>query len=122
MNETELIEIAREKVGLFSVGKNGSAGSVAAALLTKSNNVYTGICIDMPSGIGFCAEHSAISEMLKNRETEIEMVVAVTDKEIYSPCGGCREMMYQLNPGNLKSKVIISNEETILLEELLPFR
>ena len=122
MNHKELIDLARKKVGLFTLGQNGSAGSVAAALLTKSNNLYTGICIDLPSGIGFCAEHAAISEMLKNRETEIEMIVAVTDNKIYSPCGRCREMLYQINNKNLKAKIIISEEEIITLEELLPFR
>lgn len=122
MNKTELITLAREKVGLYSIGENGSAGSVAAALITKSNNVYTGICIDLPSGIGFCAEHSAISEMIKNRETEIEMIVAVTNEKIYSPCGRCREMIYQINPKNLATKVIISDDECISLDKLLPHR
>jgi hypothetical protein len=34
-------------------------GDVGAALVTDAGNVYTGVCIDTPSGTGFCAEHSA---------------------------------------------------------------
>ena len=39
------------------------------ALETASGNVYTGINLDLACGIGFCAEHSAVAEMLKARET-----------------------------------------------------
>lgn len=31
------------------------AGSVAAAILTKSGNIYVGVCIDTASTLGMCA-------------------------------------------------------------------
>ena len=99
-----------------------SAGSVAAALLTTDGNVYTGINIDVACGIGFCAEHSAIAEMLKHRETQIEMIVAVSSETIRPPCGRCRELLFQVDTKNINTKVYISTENYITLDKLLPNR
>jgi cytidine deaminase len=122
MKQKDLIARAREITGRFSLGGELSAGTVGSALVTKKGNVYTGICIDIYCGIGFCAEHAAIAEMLKHRETEIEMIVAVTADKILPPCGRCREIMYQVNGKNLRTKVIVSEKKAMALEELLPLR
>ena len=123
METRDLIEEAKKILGEFPLSDEySSAGSVSAALVTKKGNVYTGICIDVSSSIGFCAEHSAIAEMLKNRETEISMIVAVGDKGIYPPCGRCRELMYQINNENIHTMVVIGPDKTVTLEELLPYR
>ena len=46
--------------------------------------------IDVSCGIGFSAEHAAIAEMLKHRETRIEMVVATREGgHIVPPSGRC---------------------------------
>ena len=76
----------------------------------------------MACGMGFCAEHSAIAEMLKNRETQIEMIVATDEKSIRPPCGRCRELMFQVDRKNLNTKVYLSEEEYVTLEALLPQR
>ena len=47
------------------------AGQVAAALMTKSGNIYTGICIDTACSLGMCAERNAIAHMLTCGESEI---------------------------------------------------
>lgn len=123
MTPGELIIEAKRIVGEFRLSENSfTAGSIGAALVTKSQKVYTGICIDVACGIGFCAEHSAIAEMLKNRETQIEMIVAVSSEKIYPPCGRCREMMYQINKENLNTKVIVDYNKVVKLDELLPYR
>jgi cytidine deaminase len=93
---------------------------VGAALITKAGHIYTGICIDVSCGMGFCAEHAAVAEMLKARETEIVMVVAVGEGAILSPCGRCREMMVQVNRANFDTLVILSGERVMTLRELLP--
>jgi len=65
-----------------------TAGSVSAALLTATGSVFTGICIDTQSSLGFCAEHAAIAAMLKHRQTRITAVVAVdADGAVLPPCG-----------------------------------
>jgi len=121
MTKTQLIKAAKKVVGEFRLSKRFlSAGSVAAALVTKAGHVYTGICLDLACGIGFCAEHSAIAEMLKHRETEIKMIVAVTKKKIIPPCGRCREMMVQVNRKNKDTVVIMSEKKVKKLRDLLP--
>src|SRR5215213_8694335 len=74
----ELIQRAQAVLGKFPLAMADlTAGSVGSALLTRQGNIYTGICIDVTCGIGFCAEHAAVAEMLKARETAIAMIVAV---------------------------------------------
>jgi cytidine deaminase len=121
MTKAKLIKEAKKVIGEFRLSKRFlSAGSVGAALLTKAGNVYTGICIDLACGIGFCAEHSAIAEMLKARETEIKMIVAVTKNKIIPPCGRCREMMIQVDKKNKDTIVILSVRKVKKLRDLLP--
>jgi len=119
----KLIEEARRVVGEYQLSHpDFSAASVGAALLTTKGNLYTGINIDVACGMGFCAEHSAIAEMLKNRETQIEMIVAADEASIRPPCGRCRELMFQVDRKNLNTKVYLSEEEYVTLEVLLPHR
>jgi len=117
----ELLRRARAIVGEFQLSEEGlSAGGVGAALITKGGNIYTGICLDFYCGIGFCAEHAAVAEMLKARETEIKMIVAVTDDAILPPCGRCRELMAQVNRNNFDTLVVLPGERVATLRELLP--
>lgn len=123
--DTMLIEKAASLTGKFSLNGfiSNSAGEVAAALVTQEGHIYTGICIDVACGLGFCAEHAAIAEMLKNRETQVEMIVAVRqDGRILPPCGRCREMLLQINTANTKTKVIVGDRRILTLDELMPFR
>jgi len=121
MDAKKLIREARKHLGEFTLSeKYLTAGSVAAALTTKDGNIYTGICLDMACGIGFCAEHSAIAEMLKHRETQIEMIVAVSKDGVLPPCGRCRELMLQVDGRNKDTKVLISRDKIVALRKLLP--
>jgi len=123
INAEQLIEEARNVLGEYTLSHpDFSAASVGAALLTTKGNLYTGVNIDVACGIGFCAEHSAIAEMLKNRETQIEMIVAVNEEGILPPCGRCRELMFQINNDNIHTKVYLSTEKYMTLDELLPIR
>ena len=124
MEIPDLIAEARKYAGEFPLSADWmSAGSISAAILTPSGKVYTGICIDVSCGIGFCAEHAAVAAMLKDRETRIEMVVAVDgDGKILPPCGRCRELMLQVNAENGDARVVVEGQRTVPLKELLPFR
>ncbi len=117
-----LVSAARDVTGDFPLSPDGfSAGAVGAAILTVDGHVYTGICIDVACGIGFCAEHAAIAEMLKHRETEIVAVVAVTEKSILPPCGRCREFMMQIDRRNSSADVMVNKETVVKLGSLLPY-
>lgn len=116
----ELIESARAVVGNLKLGEDCFAGGVGAAVRTVGGNVYTGVCIDLGSGLGFCAEVSAIAQMVTNRETQIDTVVAVTKKDILPPCGRCRETMAQIDLRNLDCKVVVGADRVVFLRDLLP--
>ena len=99
------------------------AGGVAAAILTKSGNIYVGVCIDTCSSLGMCAERNAIANMITHGESEIDKVVAVmSDGRVGSPCGACRELMMQLSPESSKIKILTDRETktTVTLGELMP--
>lgn len=115
-----LISSARQILGEFELSNDSKAGSVAAALKTEAGNIYTGISLDMACGIGFCAEHSAIAEMLKHRERLISEIVAVGDQGILPPCGRCRELMLQVSSANANTMVAIAEDKSVPLCELLP--
>lgn len=118
---SKLVEAAKSVSGSFQLREEFSAGSVGAAILTAQGKIYTGICIDLASGLGFCAEVAAIAEMLKARETHIRAVVAVSDEgEILPPCGRCRETIAQIDPRNLDCVVILEKDKEVPLKELLP--
>ncbi len=122
MNETttDLIAAARAVCGEFRLSEDFSAGSVGAAIRTEKGNTYTGVCIDLACGIGFCAEAAAVAEMLKCRETHITAVVAVSGNCILPPCGRCREMIVQVDARNLDCSVIIGEDQVVTLRQLLP--
>jgi cytidine deaminase len=113
---------ARAVVGDFACSDVVTAGVVAAALITEAGHVFTGICIDTSSSLGFCAEHAAIAEMLKARETRIKAIVAVyEDGTVLPPCGRCRELIRQVDPANWDTEVIVSDDQIVTLGSLLPF-
>lgn len=100
------------------------AGGVAAAILSSSGNIYTGVCIDTCSTLGICAERNAIFHMITNGEQEIKKVVAVMPNGLTgAPCGACRELMVQLMPDTYRDIEILLDFETqkvVTLGELTP--
>jgi cytidine deaminase len=123
LTNDELIARAAAVVSPRKVG-DYLVGDVGAALLTDQGHVYVGVCIDAASGMGFCAEHSAIAAMVTAGEFKIKRVVAVwkdaADTYVLAPCGRCREFMRQLHPDNLEAEVILGQGEALKLSELLP--
>lgn len=100
------------------------AGGVAAAILSSSGRIYTGVCIDTCSTLGICAERNAIFNMITNGEAEIKKVLAIMpDGRTGAPCGACRELMVQLMPDSYKEIEILLDYETkrvVTLGELTP--
>lgn len=119
---TDLIEHAQRVLHARQIASNAWAGSVAAALLTASGAIYTGVCIDVCSGMGFCAEHAAIAAMITAGESRILKIVAINKSGVIPPCGRCREFMSQIHDDNLQAEVMVTPETVVLLHELLPFK
>src|SRR3989344_8018772 len=123
MNNDELIQKAKEITKLNKLSDEAVAGEVGSALITDKGNVYTGVSIHAACGIGFCAEHAAIADMLKHGESRISKIVALDgDGVILSPCGRCREIIFQINHKNTETEVIIGENKLVKIKKLLPER
>lgn len=125
MTNEKLIKLALSVTAPHVLGES-SSGSVGCALVTNKGNTYTGVCIDTACGMGFCAEHNAIGNMMTNREYRIKKIVATWkddkgDLYILHPCGRCREFMRQINNENMKTEVILGKNRVVRLAELLPY-
>ncbi len=122
LTNLEMIERAKAVLNPRELYLGNSAGDVACALLSSGGQLYLGVCIDISSGIGFCAEHAAIAAMVTAGETSIAKIVAVWGQGmVLPPCGRCRELMYEIDPANLEcTEVILGENSTVKLKELLP--
>ena len=97
--------------------------TVGCAIRTRSGKVYCGVNCD---GIhGSCAEYVTMGMAVSAGEREFDTIVAVHEKHfngVISPCGNCRQMLYQYCPDIL---VIVNDEEGKLIKvsarDLLPF-
>ena len=122
MSNEELIEKAKSLLKPRKIKHGFTVGDVGCALLTNKGNVHLGVCIDTASGMGFCAEHSAIAAMVTHGEHVIKKIVAVVENGTpIPPCGRCREFMNQIHEENLEAEVIIKKNKSVKLKDLLPF-
>jgi cytidine deaminase len=122
MEFDELYQQAKLVLNPRRLSDEAEAGGVGAALLTESGRVYTGVCIDTSSSMGFCAEHAAAAAMVTAGENRVVKMVAVLwDGKILPPCGRCREFISQLHPDNPNVEVLVGEEKVVTLRELLPY-
>ena len=102
---------------------------VGAALLAKNGSVYTGCNIECASFTPTnCAERTALFKAVSEGVHEFAAVAVVGAKDgapddalITSPCGVCRQMLYEFAPG---LRVLAARGDgdfqDAALEELLP--
>ncbi len=123
MNNIDLIENAKAVLNWRQLSDECTAGDVSAAVVTAAGNIYTGISLSAACGIGFCAEYGAVAQMILNRETRIQKLVAISgDGKFMPPCGRCRELLYQIDRENLNTEIILGPDKMVRLERLLPER
>ena len=121
---TEMYEAAESVRQGRQVSEYVSCGEVAAAILSRSGKIYTGVCVDTCCTLGICAERNAIFQMLTAGEQEIARVLAIMpDGSSGAPCGACRELMVQLMPDSYKDIEIMmdyTTGRTVRLGEITP--
>lgn len=126
ISNQEMIEKAASVVNSKQIG-DFMVGDVGCALLSDAGNLYLGVCIDVGSSMGFCAEHNAIGSMVTAGEYKIKKIVAVWKDEegavyVLSPCGRCREFMRQIHADNItETEVILDIDKVVKLAALLPY-
>ena len=120
----ELYKAAKAVQNDRQVSDYVEAGGVAAAILSGSGKIYTGVCVDTCSTLGICAERNAIFQMLTNGENRLTKVLAVMpDGKCGAPCGACRELMVQRMPEGYRDVEIMMDYESgrvVTLGELTP--
>lgn len=120
----ELYDAAKAVQHERRISEYVTGGEVAAAILSRSGKIYTGVCIDTCSTLGICAERNAIFNMITNGEQEIDKVLAILpDGTTGAPCGACRELMVQLMPMGYKDIEIMLDYpagKTVKLGDITP--
>lgn len=82
--------------------------AVGSAVEGGSGRIYTGCNVENASyGLTICAERVAIFKAAAAGERKIlAIAVVLSGKEPGSPCGSCRQVIYEFGP---KSKVVMAN-------------
>jgi cytidine deaminase len=117
---TKMYQAAKAVQNDRKVSEYIEAGGVAAAVLSGSGKIYTGVCIDTCSTLGICAERNAIFNMITCGEQEIKRVLAIMPD---GKSGACRELMVQLMPEGYKDIEVLMDYESkriVTLGELTP--
>ncbi len=119
-SDRKLIKKAKSLVGEKAI-RGGFVKEVGCALMTENGRVFTGVNLDLACGIGFCAEHTAISQMVTHtKETHIKTIVSAKKDKILPPCGRCRELINLLDVRNMETSIIIADDKKVTLKDLLP--
>jgi cytidine deaminase len=122
MSADRLFEAARKAMGQAHAPY--SKFRVGAAILTETGKVFAGCNVENASyPEGWCAETSAIAQMVTAGERRIAEVAVVAEKmPRVTPCGGCRQRLKEF--GSPETLVHLCDAggvvETVSLEELLP--
>ena len=67
MTNKQIIEEAIQVIKPKVFG-DSEIGMVGCALITDKNTIFKGVCIHTVWGMGFCAEHTAISQIVTQGE------------------------------------------------------
>lgn len=96
--DEQLLEMAR--VAFKQAYAPYSRFHVGAALRTKTGRVFFGANVENASyGLTRCAEQSAIQAMVSAGEREFtELVVYSESTPPASPCGACRQILFEFSP------------------------
>ena len=122
MIDWERLIKAAEKVRKNAFAKF-SGFEVGAALLAKSGSVITGCNVENSSfSLTICAERAAVFKAFSEGQTEFSAIVVFSHSSPPArPCGACRQVLFQFNPG-LEILCVNTNgdRDKFLLSDLLP--
>lgn len=97
---------------------------VGAAIRADNGRIYAGANIEVVSyPEGWCAETTAIGQMVMAGAARIEEVAVIAEKmALCTPCGGCRQRLAEFGAAETKVHLCDANGvvETVTLVDLLP--
>ena len=121
MDLEKLVQMARSSLANAYAPYSGYP--VAAALITVSGEVFTGVNVENASlGLTICAERVAVAAAIAAGHRAFSHIAVVTGGQYPPlPCGACRQVLYEFAPS---LQVLVSSREgeirSYALEELLP--
>ena len=126
MNREKLIESAFAAMSYAYAPYSGY--KVGAALLSSSGRVFSGCNVENAAyGPTNCAERTAFFKAVSEGERDFSAIAIVGGKEgnvkdLFVPCGVCRQVMAEFCDGDFEIIVAKSPEEysVFTLSELLP--
>ncbi|AHE67325.1 cytidine deaminase [Legionella oakridgensis] len=101
-----------------------SGYSVSSCLCSEEEILFTGVNVENSSyGLTLCAETSAIMQMVAAGKRQIKDIVVLSkDNALCSPCGACRQRIYEFSTP--ETRIHLCNQDTVLktltIDELLP--
>ena len=97
--------------------------SVGACVLTDNDRVFIGCNFENASyGLSICAERNAIGSAIVEGERNLKAIAIYSpNMEDCSPCGACRQVIYEFSDKNTDI-ITEKNGELVIrkIEELLP--
>ncbi len=95
---------------------------VGAAILTTTNQIFTGCNIESTSyGLTICAERVALTKALSEGYTQFRSIAIVgPGDDLCPPCGACRQMIYDYAPEIDVILVSAGGPQRYALKDLLP--
>ncbi|MDK2805488.1 MAG: cytidine deaminase [Thermoanaerobacterium sp.] len=121
MDYQELLEKAKEAREMAYAPY--SHFKVGACVITDNGNTYKGCNIENSSyGLTNCAERTALFNAYSNGDRKIKAIAVVADTDgPVSPCGSCRQVMYELGGedltvilGNMNGNYVVKKAKDLL--------
>lgn len=97
--------------------------SVGAALLAADGRIFTGVNVENASyPLGMCAERVAVGTAVAEGAHDFLAVAVVgpEDDVACSPCGGCRQVLYEFSPDMVVVMPEGADVRTSTVRDLLP--
>jgi cytidine deaminase len=121
INEDSLLKAAAE--ARANAYAPYSKFTVGAALLTKSNEIFSGCNVENISfGLTICAERAAVAAAVSKGHVDFLAIAIVADSKVPAmPCGACRQVLAEFNPElKILTSTTSGERETVSLTDLLP--
>lgn len=121
ISDGRLFEMAEQALG--RAWAPYSKFHVAAALVTDTGEVFTGVNVENASyGLTVCAERVAVFKAVSEGARKIRRIAVVSSSGDYAyPCGACRQVLNEFSDG---TEVMVKNAagqvEKHPLDRLLP--
>lgn len=124
MTYEEMYALACKNLAPQDYSEHCSAGYVSAVIEGANGKYYTGVNIDLACGLGYCAERNAAGSMVTDGERVVRRIVCVDRRQgLMTPCGSCREFLFQLSPENARAEFLVGEDppRTVPLSQFLPY-